>query len=156
LISTSNGLDEKIKNADSQIHISAQRLKSELSAYTELLKVNLEVQAKSKYKELNAINVPERTLISKRTFHEGNQFYLLSKQLLVDVKNINLENKLASFTIIYPDKSEVLLENIAQGSRAIFDFQEHKYMLDVGYINSFSAQNRQMKTVEITISRASM
>jgi len=121
-----------------------------------LLKIDLEDQAISKYKELNAVNVPERTLISKKTYHEGNQFYLLSKQLLVHVSNISIESKLASFKIIYPDKSEVLLENIAQGGRAIFDFQNYKYMLDVGYINSFNAQNKQMKTVGITISRASM
>ncbi|MCJ8319808.1 MAG: hypothetical protein MJK12_09240 [Colwellia sp.] len=156
LISTSNGLGQKIKNGEYSLNASAQKLKAELSTYTDLLKVDLEVQAKSKYKELNAINVPERTLISKRTFHQGNQFYLLSKQLLVHVKNISLESRLASFKIIYPDNTEVLLDNIPQGGRAIFDFQKNKYMLDVGNINYFNAQNRQMKTVEITISRASM
>lgn len=154
LYDESNGFREKTNVMSAELQEKSEELKIDLQNIFLELKDNFDDHSKKKLQDFNSINIPKRVVLSNETLQEGQKIFLFSNQLLLLIDSIESYNKLASITLVFPDKTQKTFTGLEKNSREHFNFLEHQYLLDVNFVHVFESDDRSIKNISISITRS--
>ncbi|MBP59525.1 MULTISPECIES: hypothetical protein [Idiomarina] len=155
LVSTTKiELGRSVEEARQKLNKDIVAIKKTLSEHSKALETQLNDVADKKFNEINALNIPERTVLSYETFSEGQQRYLFERQMLIRLVSVDSNKEQTTFELMYPDGQEKMLSALSRGERAHFEFQGYKFILDVNNVTIVDHVDKKFKSSTISINRS--